>query len=336
MNQFYNRHFLKLSNFSKKDIYELLNISLKIKDDKNKNKEIKKLYNKNIVLIFEKESTRTRCSFEIACYEQEAKITYLSKYNSHIGYKESIKDTARILGQIYDGILFRGKHQKDIEILAQYAGIPVWNGLTNEFHPIQILSDLLTIKENLINKSLDEIILSYIGDINNNIANTFLEAALIIGFNLNLISPKKLWPNNKLFNNLLLNNNKIILTDNIDDGVNGADFIYTDIWLSMGESSKLWESRINDLHNYQVNKELILKTKNKNIKIMHCLPSLHLYYHYKKLFNQTIISKYNLFNGLEITDEIFESENSIIFQQSENKLHIIKAIILSTLLKNKY
>ncbi|QJC29009.1 ornithine carbamoyltransferase [Enterobacteriaceae endosymbiont of Plateumaris rustica] len=336
MNQFYKRHFLKLSDFSKKEIYEILDISSKLKNDKKKNKEIKKLNNKNIVLIFEKESTRTRCSFEIACYDQNAKITYLNKYNSHIGYKESIKDTARILGQIYDGIVFRGKNQKDIEILSQYAGIPVWNALTKKFHPIQILADLLTIQEYLINKSLDKILLSYIGDINNNIANSLIEAALIIGFNLNLVSPKKLWPKYKFFNNLSLNKNKIYLTDNIDDGVNNADFIYTDVWLSMGESSKIWEKRIHDLHIYQINKELLLKTKNKNIKIMHCLPSLHLYHHYKKYFSNEIISKYNLFNGLEITDDIFESKNSIIFKQSENKLHVIKAIILLTLLKSKY
>ncbi|QJC28564.1 ornithine carbamoyltransferase [Enterobacteriaceae endosymbiont of Plateumaris consimilis] len=336
MNQFYNRHFLKLSDFSKKDIYELLNISLKLKNDKKKNKEIKKLYNKNIILIFEKESTRTRCSFEIACYDQDAKITYLDKHNSHIGYKESIKDTARILSQIYDGIVFRGKNQKDIEILSKYSNIPVWNGLTKEFHPIQILADLLTIQECLINKSLDKISLSYIGDINNNIANSLIEASLIIGFQLNLISPKKLWPNNTLFNNLLLNKNKIFITDNINDGVKNTDFIYTDVWLSMGESSQLWESRIHDLYIYQVNKKLLLQTKNKNVKVMHCLPSLHIYNHYKKYFNNKIIFKYNLFDGLEITDEVFESQNSIIFKQSENKLHVIKAIILLTLLKNKY
>ncbi|QJC28112.1 ornithine carbamoyltransferase [Enterobacteriaceae endosymbiont of Plateumaris braccata] len=336
MNQFYNRHFLKLSDFSKRDIFELLRISLKLKNDKKKNKEIKKLYNKNIILIFEKESTRTRCSFEIACYDQDAKITYLDKHNSHIGYKESIKDTARILSQIYDGIVFRGKSQKDIEILSQYSNIPVWNGLTKEFHPIQILADLLTIQEYLINKSLDKIILTYIGDINNNIANSLIEASLIIGFRLNLISPKKLWPNNNTLLNNLLNQDKIFITDNIDEGINNTDFIYTDVWLSMGESSKLWESRIHDLHIYQINKKLLLKTKNKNVKVMHCLPSLHLYNHYKKYFNNTIISKYNLFNGLEITDEVFESKNSIIFKQSENKLHVIKAIILLTLLKNKY
>ncbi|QJC36863.1 ornithine carbamoyltransferase [Enterobacteriaceae endosymbiont of Donacia vulgaris] len=342
MNQFYNKHFLKLSDFSKENIYELINISEKLKYNKKNFKEKKKLVNKNIILIFEKNSTRTRCSFEIACFDQGANVTYLNIKDSHIGDKESLKDSARVLSNMYHGLEYRGKYQKTIEILAHYATIPVWNGLTNEFHPTQILADLLTIKENIKNKKIDQITLSYIGDINNNISYSLIEASSIIGFKLFLISPQKI----KLGNNIYINNvikkintySNIIITDNIDLGVKNTDFIYTDIWLSMGEkkSLQLWEKKIKKLHKYQVNKLLLEKSQNQNVKIMHCLPSLHLYKHYKNLFTKKIISKYNLYNGLEITDEIFESKNSIIFQQAENKIHTIKAIMMTSLLKEKY
>ncbi|QJC32022.1 ornithine carbamoyltransferase [Enterobacteriaceae endosymbiont of Donacia versicolorea] len=342
MNQFYSKHFLKLTDFSKEEILELIKIAEKLKYDKKTFKEKKKLINKNIILIFEKNSTRTRCSFEIACFDQGANVTYLNIKDSHIGYKESLKDSARILSNMYDGLQYRGKYQKNLEIIAKYSKIPVWNGLTNEFHPTQILADLLTIKEHIKNKNIDQIKLSYIGDINNNISFSLIEASIIIGFELYLISPQKIKAsNNPYINNLikkLKNKNNIHITDNINVGIKNTDFIYTDIWLSMGEktSLKLWEKKINKFLNYQVNKSLLVKSKNPNIKIMHCLPSLHLYNHYKKLFNKKIISKYKLFNGLEITDEVFESNNSIIFQQAENKIHTIKAIIIASLLKEKY
>ncbi|QJC36451.1 ornithine carbamoyltransferase [Enterobacteriaceae endosymbiont of Donacia simplex] len=342
MNEFYNKHFLKLSDFSKQNIYELIKISEKLKYDKKNFKEKKKLVNKNIILIFEKNSTRTRCSFEIACFDQGANVTYLNIKDSHIDHKESLKDSARILSNMYHGLEYRGKYQKKLEIIANYSTIPVWNGLTNEFHPTQILADLLTIKENIKNKKIDQIKLSYIGDINNNIAYSLIEASSIIGFKLFLISPQKI----KLGNNIYINNiikkvithSNINITDNIDLGIKNSDFIYTDIWLSMGEkkSLKLWEKKIKKLHNYQVNRLLLEKSQNNNVKIMHCLPSLHLYKHYKNLFTKEIISKYNLYNGLEITDEIFESKNSIIFQQAENKIHTIKAIMIASLLKEQY
>ncbi|QJC35637.1 ornithine carbamoyltransferase [Enterobacteriaceae endosymbiont of Donacia sparganii] len=342
MNQFYNKHFLKLSDFSKKDLYELIKISEKLKYKKKKFKEEKKLINKNIILIYEKNSTRTRCSFEIACFDQGANITYLNIKDSHIGYKESLKDSARILSNMYHGLQYRGQYQKNIEVIAKYASIPVWNGLTNEFHPTQILADLLTIKENLKNKKIEQIKLSYIGDINNNISYSLIEASIIIGFKLCLISPQKLKSNNnKYINNIIKKikyNNNIHITNNINFGIKNTDFIYTDVWLSMGEkeSPQLWEKKIKELHTYQVNKSLLMKSQNNNIKVMHCLPSLHLYNHYKNLFNKAIIAKYNLYNGLEITDEVFESNNSIIFQQAENKIHTMKAIIITSLLKEKY
>ncbi|QJC37270.1 ornithine carbamoyltransferase [Enterobacteriaceae endosymbiont of Donacia thalassina] len=341
MNSFYNKHFLKLSDFSKENLYELIKISEKLKYKKKIFKEEKKLVGKNIILIFEKNSTRTRCSFEIACFDQGANITYLNTIDSHINDKESLKDSARILSKMYDGLEYRGKYQKNIEILAKYSTIPVWNGLTNELHPTQILADLLTIKENIKNKEIDQIKLSYIGDINNNISYSLIEASSIIGFELYLISSQKL----ELGNNLYINNiikkmkksNNIHITSNLNIGVKNADFIYTDIWFSMGEekSLELWEKKIKKLRNYQVNHSLLKKSHNNNIKVMHCLPSLHLYNHYKKLFTKEIISKYNLYNGLEITDEVFESKNSIIFQQAENKIHTIKAIIMTSLLKEE-
>ncbi|QJC33238.1 ornithine carbamoyltransferase [Enterobacteriaceae endosymbiont of Donacia clavipes] len=342
MNQFYNKHFLKLSDFSKKDIFELIKISEKLKYDKKNFQEKKTLINKNIILIFEKNSTRTRCSFEIACFDQGANVTYLDIKNSHIGYKESLKDSARILSNMYNGLQYRGKYQKNLEIFAKYSKIPVWNGLTNEFHPTQILADLLTIKEHTKNKNIDQIKLSYIGDINNNISLSLIEASIIIDFELYLISPQKIEANNNPYINNILkkikNKNKIHITNNIDIGIKNADFVYTDVWLSMGEktSLKLWEKKIKIFSNYQVNKLLLIKSNNPNIKVMHCLPSLHLYNHYKKLFTKEIISKYKLFNGLEITNEVFESNNSIIFQQAENKIHTIKAVMTSTLLKKKY
>ncbi|QJC38499.1 ornithine carbamoyltransferase [Enterobacteriaceae endosymbiont of Donacia fulgens] len=342
MNQFYNKHFLKLSDFSKENIYELIKISEKLKHNKKNFKEKKKLINKNIILIFEKNSTRTRCSFEIACFDQGANVTYLNIKDSHIGNKESLKDSVRILNNMYHGLGYRGKYQKNIEKLAKYSTIPIWNGLTNEFHPTQILADLLTIKENIKNRKINQIKLSYIGDINNNISYSLIEASIIIGFELYLISPQKIKSNNNIYISNIIdkikNNNNIHITNNIDIGIKDTDFIYTDIWLSMGEkiSLQLWEKKIKKLHNYQVNKLLLKKSKNKNIKVMHCLPSLHLYSHYKNLFSKEIISKYNLYNGLEITDEVFESNNNIIFQQAENKIHAIKAIIMTSLLKEKY
>lgn len=341
MNQFYNKHFLKLSDFSKENIYELIKISKKLKYNKKNFKEKKQLINKNIILIFEKNSTRTRCSFEIACFDQGANITYLNIKDSHISNKESLKDSARILNIMYHGLGYRGKYQKNIEKLAKYSNIPIWNGLTNEFHPIQILADLLTIKENIKNRKINQIKLSYIGDINNNISYSLIEASIIIGFELYLISPQKIKSNNNFYINKIIekikNNNNIHITNNIDIGIKNTDFIYTDIWLSMGEktSLQLWEKRIKELHTYQVNKLLLKKSQNKNIKVMHCLPSLHLYSHYKNLFSKEIISKYNLYNGLEITDEVFESNNNIIFQQVENKIHVIKAIMITSLLKEK-
>ncbi|QJC33641.1 ornithine carbamoyltransferase [Enterobacteriaceae endosymbiont of Donacia provostii] len=339
MNQFYNKNFLKLSNFSKKEIYTLIKIAKKLKNDKNNNKEKKLLKDKNIILIFEKNSTRTRCSFEIACFDQGANVTFLNTEHSHIRHKESLKDSTKILSQMYNGIGYRGQYHKNIEIIAKYSKIPVWNGLTNEFHPTQILADLLTIKENIKNTDVDQIKLSYIGDINNNISYSLIELSMIIGFKLYLISPQKLQSYNNFYIKNLIKKIQyypnIHITSNIEEGIKNTDFIYTDIWLSMGEkdSLKSWEKKIKILHNYQVNKKLLEKSENNNIKVMHCLPSLHLYSHYKKLFNNKIISKYNLYNGLEITDDIFESEQSIIFQQAENKIHTIKAIMITSLLK---
>ncbi|QJC30352.1 ornithine carbamoyltransferase [Enterobacteriaceae endosymbiont of Neohaemonia nigricornis] len=336
MNTLYKKNILKLTDLSQKEIYYILHLSKKLKQEKKNNIEIKRLLGKNIILIFAKNSTRTRCSFEVACFDQGANVTCLNKTDSHIGYKETIQDTAKILSNLYDGIQYRGI-QKDIEILAKSSKIPVWNGLTEQFHPTQILADLLTIQENISdNHNIDQITISYIGDIYNNIAMSLVEAASIIGFKLYLITAKPLFISDDtlLFNQLIKKHNNIILTDNMILGVTNTDFIYTDVWLSMGESSTLWEYKIKYLYKYQVNNNLLLNSKNNNIKVMHCLPSFHDYNHYKSIIKNNIISKFNLFYGLEITNDVFLSKYSIIFQQAANRIHVIKALMILTLIKN--
>ncbi|MBK4765157.1 MAG: ornithine carbamoyltransferase [Pantoea sp. Brub] len=331
MCQLYLRNFLRLLEFSSDNIYFLLKLAKHLKNAKKNNEEIQYLKGKNIVLIFEKESTRTRCAFEVAAYDQGANVTYVNSINSQIGYKESIKDTARILGRMYDGIQYRG-HHNSIEILAQYAGIPVWNGLTSEFHPTQLLADLLTMQEFLPHKPFNDIKIVYIGDARNNIGNTMLEAAALVGLNLYIISPKQYWPELTLVNDCIkiakLNGGTITLTCDIIENLKQADFIYTDVWVSMGEIQDLWEERIKLLRNYQVNNYILKLTENSEVKFMHCLPAIH---DRHTIISRQIAKKYHLHNGVEVTDEVFESKHSIVFEQAENRLHTIKAIMVATL-----
>ncbi|CAL4322061.1 Ornithine carbamoyltransferase subunit I [Buchnera aphidicola (Chaitophorus sp. 3695)] len=334
MNSFYLRNFLRLKNFKKQDILFLIKYAQKLKFEKIMKQEQKNLKNKNIVLIFEKESTRTRCAFEVASFDQGAKITYLNAKDIHIGYKESIADTALTLGKMYDGIVYRGHQHKNIEKLAKYAKIPVWNGLTKSFHPTQILSDILTIKEIFLKKNIKNIKIAYIGDAKNNISNTLIEAANLLNFNLSVISPKKYLPNKEFLNfyNIKINkkSNNILFTDNIKKGIYQADIIYTDVWISMGENSDKIKKKISLLKNYQVNKKILKLTQNPFVKVFHCLPALH---DKKTIFGKKIIQKFNLKNGVEITDEVFKSNQKIIFQQSSNRVHIVKALMICSLIK---
>ncbi|BAO00355.1 ArgI protein [Candidatus Pantoea carbekii] len=295
------------------------------------------LKGKNIALIFEKDSTRTRCAFEIAAYDQGANVTYLSPNNSQIGYKESMKDTARVLSRIYDGIQYRGYEQTLLETLSKYSNIPVWNGLTNEFHPTQLLADLLTMQEHLPSKALRDMIVVYVGDARNNISNSLLEAAALVGLDLRLIAPKVYWPEKLLIAQCRANEKKtgckITLTENIAEGTKNADFIYTDVWVSMGEPQSFWKERINLLKPYQVNSKMLNLTGNPKIKFLHCLPAFH---DTHTILGKQISENYHLYEGMEVTNEVFESSHSIVFDQAENRMHAIKAVMVATLFKSQF
>ncbi|WP_145509036.1 ornithine carbamoyltransferase [Yersinia alsatica] len=332
MSQFYKRHFLRLLDFTPAEITALLELAAELKQAKKSGHEQQKLVGKNIALIFEKDSTRTRCSFEVAAYDQGARVTYLGPGGSQIGHKESIKDTARVLGRMYDGIQYRGHGQQVVETLAEFAGVPVWNGLTNEFHPTQLLADLLTMQEHLPGKPLSEMKFAYLGDARNNMGNTMLEAAALVGMDLRLVAPKACWPEAKLVAacqaQAQKTGSKITLTEDIAEGVKGADFLYTDVWVSMGEPKEVWQERVALLKPYQVNMNVVKLTGNPQVKFLHCLPAFH--------DDQTTVGKqmaelYDLPNGIEVTEEVFESAHSIVFDQAENRLHTIKAVMVATL-----
>ena len=332
MSAFYQKHFLKLLDFTPAEIPALLELAARLKADKKNNIEIQHLTGKNIALIFEKDSTRTRCSFEVAAFDQGARVTYLGPSGSQIGHKESIKDTARVLGRMYDGIQYRGHGQEVVETLAEFAGVPVWNGLTNEFHPTQLLADLLTMQEHLPGKAFNEMTLVYAGDARNNMGNSMLEAAALTGLDLRLVAPMACWPEEKLVAQCQAlaqkNGGNITLTEDIAAGVKGADFIYTDVWVSMGEAKEKWAERIALLRAYQVNSEMMTLTGNPQVKFLHCLPAFH--------DDQTTLGKqmaadYGLHGGMEVTDEVFESPASIVFDQAENRMHTIKAVMVATL-----
>ncbi|CRY56119.1 ornithine carbamoyltransferase subunit I [Yersinia intermedia] len=332
MSQFYKRHFLRLLDFTPTEITALLDLAAELKQAKKSGNEQQKLVGKNIALIFEKDSTRTRCSFEVAAYDQGARVTYLGPGGSQIGHKESIKDTARVLGRMYDGIQYRGHGQQVVETLAEYAGVPVWNGLTNEFHPTQLLADLLTMQEHLPGKPLSEMKFAYLGDARNNMGNTMLEAAALVGMDLRLVAPKACWPETQLVAacqaQAQKTGGKITLTEDIAEGVKGADFLYTDVWVSMGEPKEVWHERVALLKPYQINMNVVKLTGNPQVKFLHCLPAFH--------DDQTTVGKqmaelYDLPEGMEVTDEVFESTHSIVFDQAENRLHTIKAVMVATL-----
>lgn len=325
-----NRNFLKLLDFTQEEIKFLLDLSKNLKDAKYGGYERPTMKGKNIALIFEKSSTRTRCAFETAAFDQGAQVTYLGPSGSQIGHKESMKDTARVLGRMYDGIEYRGFGQDIVEELGQYAGVPVWNGLTNEFHPTQILADFMTMLEHS-DKPLSQISFCYLGDARNNMGNSLLVGGAIMGMDVRLCAPQEILPDAKLVAQCKeiarTSGAKITLTSNVEEGVKGVDFLYTDVWVSMGEPAEVWEERIELLTPYQVNMETVKLTGNSKVKFMHCLPAFH---NRETKVGEEIFQKYGL-DGLEVTEEVFESEHSIVFDEAENRVHTIKAIMVATL-----
>ena len=325
-----NRSFTKLLDFTPQEIKFLLKLSADLKAAKYGGYEQPRLTGKNIALIFEKSSTRTRTSFEVAAYDQGANVTYLGPSGSHIGYKETMKDTARVLGRTYDGIEYRGFAQETVETLAKYAGVPVWNGLTDEFHPTQILADVLTMVEHSY-KDLPDIAYCFLGDAENNMGNSLMVGGCKLGMDVRLCGPKANWPKKELVAQCrdiaAQTGARLTLTDDLAEGVKGADYLYTDVWVSMGEPAEVWEERVRLLKPYQVNAKAMELTGNPNVKFMHCLPAFH---NAETKVGQEMYEKYGL-NGLEVTEEVFESEASIVFDEAENRMHTIKAIMVATL-----
>ena len=325
-----NRHFLTLLDFTPNEIQFLLNLSADLKKAKYAGTEQPRLRGKNIALIFEKASTRTRCAFETAAYDQGAHVTYLGPTGSQLGTKETVKDTARVLGRMYDGIEYRGFGQERVEVLAKYAGVPVWNGLTNEFHPTQVLADLLTMMEHS-DKPLSQVKFAYLGDAHNNMGNSLLVGAAKMGMDFRSIAPRSVQPHQELVAQAQeiakQTGAKITLTDDLDSGVKGCDFLCTDVWVSMGEPKEVWEERINLLRPYQVNEEAMEKTGNPNVKFMHCLPAFH---NRETVIGEDIYQRFGL-EAMEVTEEVFESPASIVFDEAENRVHTIKAVMVATL-----
>ena len=325
-----NRNFLKLLDFTPEEIKFLLQLSADLKKAKYSGTEQQKLKGKNIALIFEKDSTRTRCAFEVAALDQGAHVTYLGPSGSQIGKKESMKDTARVLGRIYDGIEYRGYGQKLVEDLGKYAGVPVWNGLTNEFHPTQILADFLTMMEHC-DKPLHQISFCFMGDAKNNVGNSLMVGAAKMGMDFRAIAPKSCQPDASLIKTCREiakeTGATITITDDVTKGLKGVDFIYTDVWVSMGEPDSVWAERIKLLKPYQVNSKAMKLTGNPNVKFLHCLPAFH---NRETTIGEEIYKKFKL-DGMEVTEEVFESKQSIVFDEAENRLHTIKAIMVATL-----
>lgn len=325
-----NRSFLKLLDFSPKEIIDLLDLSANLKKAKQNGTEHPLLQGKNIALIFEKTSTRTRCAFEVSAHDQGAHVTYIDPKASQIGHKESIKDTARVLGRMFDGIEYRGFGQEIVEILAQYAGVPVWNGLTNEFHPTQILADFLTIREH-IHKPLSQVKLCYMGDAHNNMANSLMVGAAKMGMDFRAAAPREYWPQDELFHECqaiaVKTGGNITVTEDINQAVAGCNFLYTDVWVSMGEPENIWPSRIQLLKPFQINQQVLALTGNPDVKFLHCLPAYH---NQETAIGKKIHDQFGL-EALEVTNDVFEGPASLVFDEAENRMHTIKAVMVATL-----
>ena len=325
-----NRHLLKLLDFSREEIAFLLDLADSLKQAKYTGSEKPRLSGKQIALIFEKSSTRTRCAFEVAARDQGAFVTYLGPSGSQIGHKESMKDTARVLGRMYDGIEYRGFAQAIVEELARYAGVPVWNGLTNEFHPTQILADFQTMREHA-KRELSGITFCYLGDARFNMGNSLLVGGARMGMDVRLAAPNAYQPDPGLVADCRRiaaeTGARITITDDVDVAVKGADFLYSDVWVSMGEPESVWEERIQALKPFQINAAAMEKTGNPETRFMHCLPAFH---NRDTRIGEEIFSKYGM-NGMEVTEEVFESPASIVFDEAENRMHTIKAVMVATL-----
>ena len=323
------RHFLTLKHFTPEEIKYLLNISKELKTKKRMGGKEKLLEGKNIVLLFEKPSTRTRCAFEVAAKDEGAGVTFLGSSDSQIGKKESIEDTAKVLGRYYDGIEFRGFKQETVEILAANAGVPVWNGLTDMYHPTQILADFLTIMEH-VNKPLNKVKFVFVGDARNNMGNSLMIGSAKMGMNFVALAPKELFPTEELVSEMKVvteeTGGTITLTDDIEEAVKDADVIYTDVWVSMGEEDQ-FDERIKLLLPYQVNMDMITKTENPDVVFMHCLPAFH---DLNTKVSMEVYEKFGL-KEMEVTDEVFRSKHSIVFDEAENRLHTIKAVMVATI-----
>ncbi|MFO7940332.1 MAG: ornithine carbamoyltransferase [Bacteroidales bacterium] len=325
-----NQNFLKLLDFTPKEIQHFLTLAADLKSAKYAGTEQPRLTGKNIALIFEKSSTRTRCAFEVAALDQGAHVTYLGPSGSQIGHKESMADTARVLGRMYDGIEYRGFGQDVVELLAKHAGVPVWNGLTNEFHPTQILADFLTMMEHT-DKPLSQVSFAYLGDARNNMGNSLMIGAAKMGMDFRAVAPKEVQPEEELVKEAQKiakeTGATITVTDNVEKGVKGCDFLYTDVWVSMGEPKEVWKQRIELLKPYQINKQVMEMTGNPDTKFMHCLPAFH---NRETTVGEEIFQEFGL-EALEVTDEVFESPASIVFDEAENRMHTIKAVMVATL-----
>lgn len=330
----YNRSFLKELDFTPEELRYLLDLALELKAAKRAGREQRRLVGKNIALIFEKDSTRTRCAFEVAAHDQGAHTTYLGPTGSQIGHKESIKDTARVLGRMYDAIEYRGFGQEVVETLAAYAGVPVYNGLTNEFHPTQLLADMLTMMEHS-DKPLDEVAYCYLGDARYNMGNSLMAGGCLMGMDVRICAPRPLWPDERLVERCRAvaaqTGARLTLTEDVAEGVRGVDFVHTDVWVSMGEPDAVWAERIALLKPYQVNAAVMQMTGNPRAKFMHCLPAFH---NAETKIGRQVAEKFGFgHDGMEVTEEVFESERSIVFDQAENRVHTIKAVMVATLAK---
>ncbi len=325
-----NRSFLKLLDYSKRDLTYILDLARDLKRAKYAGTEVQCLRGKNIALIFEKASTRTRCAFEVAAYDQGANVTYLDPTGSHMGKKESVKDTARVLGRMYDAIEYRGAGQEIVQELADYAGVPIFNGLTDEFHPTQMCADLMTMRE-YMPQPWHDFKYAYVGDARSNMGNSLMIAGCLMGMDVRIAAPKELWPDDEMLEYARelekVNKGTLTLTEDPLEAVKDVQFIHTDVWVSMGESAEAWAERIKLLKPYQVNAALMAASGNPRVRFMHCLPAFH---NLETAVGRDIFEKFGM-DALEVTEEVFESPDAIQFEQAENRVHSIKALLVATL-----
>ena len=327
-----NRDFLKEIDFTAKELKFLLDLARDLKRAKYDGTEVPRMTGKNVALIFEKTSTRTRCAFEVGCYDQGARVTYLDPNSSQIGHKESAADTARVLSRFYDAIEFRGSAQATVETLAEYSDVPVYNGLTDEWHPTQMLADFLTMIEHGRGKPVEEISYAYLGDARSNMGHSLYVMGAIMGADVRIVAPKALWPSKEIQkiakDRAASSGARLTLTEDVAAGVKGVDYVHTDVWVSMGEAKEVWDQRVKLLTPYQINAKALKATGNKNVKFMHCLPAFH---DTNTVVGKDIAEKTGMTGGLEVTNEVFESDTNIAFDQAENRLHTIKAIMVATI-----